>query len=106
MIQLDTERGELIRHQVQRRTRVPRLERVAGIERLVFTGDAVNNSVEIIERFRQSQATACEWPVNEDSPFLAEAIARLACFKEPVKPEDLQACYVRPPDIKLKPQVQ
>ena len=82
------------------------LERVTGIERLLFTGDAVIHSAESIERFRQSQATICNWAIKAGSPFLAQSVARLALFKEPVKPEDLQACYVRPPDIKLKPQVQ
>jgi len=80
------------------------LARVTGINPLVVTGDAVSALAESIESYRQAQSPGGNWTLKEGVPFLAETVARLAGSKEPVTPEALQACYVRPPDIKIKPQ--
>jgi tRNA A37 threonylcarbamoyladenosine modification protein TsaB len=80
------------------------LARVAGIESLVVTGDAVSALAESIESYGQAQSPGSNWMLKQGAPFLAETVARLAGSKEPVTPEALQACYVRPPDIKIKPQ--
>ncbi len=78
------------------------LVRVTGIQSLTITGDAVNQYAEAIASY--GQAATGKWRSKAGAPFLAEAIARLAYSKEAVKPEDVEACYVRPPDIKIKPQ--
>lgn len=93
------------------------LERVESLDKLVLVGDAATAHMESIKRFEQQRAIASStpqlfeggWKVQHHSGFLAEQVAQLANYKYQsglaVKPEALQATYVRGADIKIKAQV-
>jgi tRNA threonylcarbamoyladenosine biosynthesis protein TsaB len=92
------------------------LERVKNLDKLVLIGDAATAHWETIKKLRQelwtkpqnNQMAEAKWKVQRHSGFLAEQVALMAFYKSQsglaVKPDALQATYVRGADIKIKAQ--
>jgi len=81
------------------------LERVSGMNELVFAGDAAEAGTEVV---RNIAATCAEgkWTTKQSDHSLAEDVARLAFLKNACghveTAESLKACYVRPSEAEIK----
>jgi tRNA threonylcarbamoyladenosine biosynthesis protein TsaB len=79
------------------------IEQVAGIDDIVFAGDALAESLETIEQFGGNRQG---WKIEETPRFMAESIARLAVIKSrrglATTASELQACYVRRAEAEIK----
>jgi tRNA threonylcarbamoyladenosine biosynthesis protein TsaB len=77
------------------------IEQVAGIDDIVFAGDALAESSEAIKHFSRQG-----WQLKETPRFMAESVARLALIKASrgltVTASELRACYVRRAEAEIK----
>jgi tRNA threonylcarbamoyl adenosine modification protein YeaZ len=91
-------------------------EMIPDGETLIMTGDAVLGGEIEMSRFLKdgselgaNRRTIHDWKIRKSPHFIASTIAQLAYFRYKAKmtipPEELQACYVRGVDIKIKQQV-
>lgn len=84
------------------------LERIATRDAVIVTGDAVSSNPEEIQLLLDATSHSAVVAPTAGQQLLAPYIARIAYFRykdgSTVPPADLQACYVRGADIKIKQQ--
>jgi tRNA threonylcarbamoyladenosine biosynthesis protein TsaB len=81
------------------------LERVVGMNELVFAGDGAEAGAEVIRNIAAARAEG-KWTTKQSDRGLAEDVARLAFLKNArghmETAESLKACYVRPAEAEIK----
>jgi tRNA threonylcarbamoyladenosine biosynthesis protein TsaB len=79
------------------------VKRIAEVSPLVFTGDAVDEARELIDKL---SASGANWSVEKLDATLAVKVSQIASNRlergQLNSPEELSACYIRPADAEIK----